>query len=221
MHELLGVDLEFIYLGIMNIQSDHPIPGVDSLIARLNERHPAAMTSVVPTTEGAAYARAALSFQQISGPHVSTIDMGRGFSSLLRKRSMLPMIPGRIVTGSPVAPVAPASVAEEGVPDFRDDNYTSLSTGVPAGELIEIEQLALALKASMDTALEERVPRAASLLFHNDPDNFPIPVISPFWVISPFLFMFCYQGLFNIYALIVLSVGNSFLGEPRGTRWNS
>lgn len=38
MHELLLVGLEFPNLGMVKIEQDHPIPYVDNLVARLNER---------------------------------------------------------------------------------------------------------------------------------------------------------------------------------------
>lgn len=44
-----------------------------------------------------------------------------------------------------------------------------MSTGAPEMELIEEEHLALALKASMDTALEEQAARAAGILFDDTP----------------------------------------------------
>lgn len=40
MHELLAEGVEFPDLGMVNIERDHPITGVDSLTARLNEQHP-------------------------------------------------------------------------------------------------------------------------------------------------------------------------------------
>lgn len=52
---------------------------------------------------------------------------------------------------------------------MRDDAYIPLFAGVLARGLGEGEQLALALKASMDTALEERTPRLVSLLFVSGP----------------------------------------------------
>lgn len=39
MHELLAVGVEFPDLGMVKIEPDHPAPDVDSLIARLNDRH--------------------------------------------------------------------------------------------------------------------------------------------------------------------------------------
>lgn len=37
MHELLAVGVEFPYLEMVNIEPNHSIPNVDSLIPRLNE----------------------------------------------------------------------------------------------------------------------------------------------------------------------------------------
>lgn len=37
MHELMTVGVEFSDLGMVKIEADHPIPGVDTLIARLNQ----------------------------------------------------------------------------------------------------------------------------------------------------------------------------------------
>lgn len=54
--------------------------------------------------------------------------------------------------------------------EHGDDDYNPISTGVPGVELVEEEAFALALKASMDSTLEERAAQIASLLF----DDFPI-----------------------------------------------
>lgn len=40
MHELLAVGIEFPDLGMVNEEVDQPVLGLDSLIAKLNERHP-------------------------------------------------------------------------------------------------------------------------------------------------------------------------------------
>lgn len=82
---------------------------------------------------------------------------------------------GGIVICSPTAPVASVPVFEEGWSNVRDDDYTHVSTGVPARKLTEEEQLDLALKASMDRTLEERVAQAASLLFYDASGNYLIP----------------------------------------------
>lgn len=48
---------------------------------------------------------------------------------------------------------------------MRDDDYIPLSTDAPAGQLIEEVQLALTLKVSLDTAMEESATQVASFLF--------------------------------------------------------
>lgn len=50
----------------------------------------------------------------------------------------------------------------------------SLSFRADAGTLAEEQQLALALKASIDTALEEQTIGMASILFNSAPGNFLI-----------------------------------------------
>lgn len=65
--------------------------------------------------------------------------------------------PKGIVIGTHVVPAAPTS--EEGGSILRDDDYNPLSVDGSALELTKEEQLALALKASIDTGLEERAAR--------------------------------------------------------------
>lgn len=76
-------------------------------------------------------------------------------------------MPRGTVIVSLVAPATPALELEER--EHGDDDYNPISTGVPGVELVEEEAFALALKASMDSTLEERAAQIASLLF----DDFP------------------------------------------------
>lgn len=62
---------------------------------------------------------------------------------------------GGTIIRSPTAPVAPTPVFEETGSDFRDNDYTHLSSGVLARELTKEQQLPLTLRTSMVTALEE------------------------------------------------------------------
>lgn len=80
---------------------------------------------------------------------------------------------------------------------------------MPAWELIEEEQLALALNGSMDTALKEGTVQAVSFLFDDVPSNFLIYKLF---------------ALIWFYGLIVLSVGAPVLptgpSESLRRRWN-
>lgn len=60
---------------------------------------------------------------------------------------------------------------EEGGSVLRDDDYILQSSDVPVRELTEEEQLAQALKASIDIALEEQAARVASFLFNRGPGS--------------------------------------------------
>lgn len=83
---------------------------------------------------------------------------------------------------------------------------------MPAGELTKKKkQLALTLKASIVTPLEEcatQVVRMASLLSDGAPDDITILYT---------LFLFYYQGLFDTYTPIVLFEGVPFLDESNWT----
>lgn len=73
------------------------------------------------------------------------------------KKSAPPTEPKKIAIGAPVAPAM--LISEESEPTSRGDDIVPPPTGMPVGESTEEEQLAIALKASTDTALEERVAR--------------------------------------------------------------
>lgn len=69
-----------------------------------------------------------------------------------------------LVVGSPTAPVAPTPTLEEGGPIFGDDDYNALPIDVSEAEQIKEEDLSLAFKALMGTALQEQPALAANLL---------------------------------------------------------
>lgn len=66
------------------------------------------------------------------------------------------MRPKRIIIDAPAAPATFLSKEEE--PTLKGDDIITSLTSVPAGELTKEEQLALALEASKDTALEAGGP---------------------------------------------------------------
>lgn len=48
MHELLVVGVEFLDLGLVNIEAEHPVPGFDNLFPRLEEQPELLVRSRVP-----------------------------------------------------------------------------------------------------------------------------------------------------------------------------
>lgn len=79
-----------------------------------------------------------------------------------KKKATPPKKPKEIVIG---AYAAPPTLTSEEDSILRGDDIISLPTNVPVEEMIEDEQFALVLKASMDTALEERAGRVASFIY--------------------------------------------------------
>lgn len=107
--------------------------------------------------------------KKASVPKPAATDKGKGKEiDAPKKKKHVPLIrPKRVVIGSPIVP-------EEGL-GFGNDGYTSLSGGVPRTERTEEDELALALKASMVTALEEQAARAATVLFEDFSGSFTNP----------------------------------------------
>lgn len=102
--------------------------------------------------------------QQMLVLRVPAVDKGNGaFVPTPKEKHASPAKPKGIVISSPTASTATAPEEEGSV--LRDDDSIPPSAEAPVGELTEEEQLALALKASMDTTLEEHAARCGKLCF--------------------------------------------------------
>lgn len=71
--------------------------------------------------------------------------------------------------------MAPMFEYEDGESDFGNDDYNHLLTGVPGEERTKEEELALTLRALMDTALKEQAVWAASFLLEDLLGDFTNP----------------------------------------------
>lgn len=103
-----------------------------------------------------------LGAETVSAPRASGVDKGKGAYISFPKKTPA-MIPKGIVIGTPATSTPTPEEEEEEMPE--DIGYALPATDVPPANLSEEEQLALALRASINTVREEQATRVASFIF--------------------------------------------------------
>lgn len=191
LQDLLADGLEFPELGMVKIEVEHPVPGLDQLHATLEARRStrfdlsaSAEEEYVEEIDLDTFSRAMLmrptlepgriippspepesipNAETVNGPRASGVDKGKGIYLAPSKKAQV-MRPKGFVIGTPaVSILAPEEEEEEEMPE--DISHALPAADVPLASLSEEEQLALALRASIDTVREEQAAHVANFIF--------------------------------------------------------